>query len=301
MTSTTSKRTSWFWRLAVAAGLWLAAIAASAQILDRVDVNVVGNDAVLRIEFNVLVQYLRNVPVSHGTAVRIYFQITGANDQGAGVVEEERRAQPDKLLPQFRVTYPAQLPGIQRYIDVVFDAAVDFRVQPEGNNRFLVYVRLSPQQLEKLRAARSAGRTAPATTTPTAAPPATAPQVTPPATTPLPAPPPTAAATIAPSAVQPPVSRPSRGGSSASATCFGRTDHNATRRGPSDHNAARSGRTDHNATRRGPSDHNATRRDRTDRNTSGAGDCGAPRRVAASHRVDRSRLRRRQAGGDGHR
>ncbi len=203
MTSTTSKRTSWFWRLAVAAGLWLAAIAASAQILDRVDVNVVGNDAVLRIEFNVRVQYLRNVPVSHGTAVRIYFQITGANDQGLGVVEEERRAQPDKLLPQFRVTYPAQLPGIQRYIDVVFDAAVDFRVQPEGNNRFLVYVRLSPEQLEKLRAARPAVRAAPATPTPTVSPPAAAPQVAQPT-----APPSTAAPTVAPSAVQTPVTAP---------------------------------------------------------------------------------------------
>ena len=150
MSSAKAKRPSWPWRLALAATLWFAAVAAPAQILDRVDVNVVGDDALLRIEFNVLVQYLRNVPASHGTAVRVYFQITGANDQGLGVVEEERRAQPDKLLPQFRVTYPAQLPSIQRYIDVVFDAAVDFRVQPEGNNRILVYVRLSPEQLEKL-------------------------------------------------------------------------------------------------------------------------------------------------------
>ena len=196
MTGTKSKWTSWFWRLAVATGLWLCAIAASAQILDRVDVNVVGNDAVLRIEFNVLVQYLRNVPTSHGTAVRIYFQITGANDQSAGVVEEERRAQPDKLLPQFRVTYPAQLPSIQRYIDVVFDAAVDFRVQPEGNNRFLVYVRLSPEQLEKLRAAKPADRAAPRAPSPSAV------------HSPVPLPPSTPPATAAPITTTPSVAAP---------------------------------------------------------------------------------------------
>ncbi len=112
---------AWLWQLAVAAALCLAAVAAQAQIIDRVDVNVVGDDALVRIEFNVLIQYLRHVPTSHGTAVRVYFQVTGANDQSLGVVEEERRAQPNKLLPQVRVVYPAQLPSVQRYIDVMFD------------------------------------------------------------------------------------------------------------------------------------------------------------------------------------
>src|SRR5512143_1929894 len=63
----------WFarlWQLALAAIVWLAAAAVQAQILDRVDVDVAGDDARVRIEFNVLIQYLRHVPSSHGSAVR---------------------------------------------------------------------------------------------------------------------------------------------------------------------------------------------------------------------------------------
>jgi tetratricopeptide (TPR) repeat protein len=191
-----AKRIAWLRQLAVAAALWLTAAAAQAQILDRVDVNVVGDDAVVRIEFNVLTQYLRHVPTSHGSAVRVYFQITGANDQGLGVVEEERRAQPSNLLPQIRVIYPAQLPSVQRYIDVVFESAVDFRVQPEGNNRILVYVRLSPEQLERLRGPKPAPVAPPAVSPPSAAPSTTVP--------PAAAPPTAAPVTVAPPAVTPP-------------------------------------------------------------------------------------------------
>ena len=179
------KRFARLWQFALGSLLWLAAFAAHAQILDRVNVDVAGDEARVRIEFNVLIQYLRHVPSSHGSAVRIYFQITGANDQGLGVVEEERRAQPSKMLPNFRVIYPAQLPSVQRYIDVVFESAADFRVQPEGNNRLLVYVRLSPEQRERLRAATPAISAPPVTTTPAVTPPTLTapPAITPPATT----------------------------------------------------------------------------------------------------------------------
>ncbi len=192
-----SRRVARLWRVAAAAALWLFAVSVQAQLLDRVDVSVVGDDALVRIEFNVLIQYLRHVPTSHGTAVRVYFQITGANDQSAGLVEEERRAQPNKLLPRVQVVYPAQLPSVQRYIDVSFDSAVDFRVQPEGNNRLLVYVRLTPEQLEALRGAKPPERPAPSVT----APPSPGPSVSaPPASAPsAPAPPTAAPSTPAPS------------------------------------------------------------------------------------------------------
>jgi tetratricopeptide (TPR) repeat protein len=151
---------------------------------------------------------LRHVPSSHGSAVRIYFQITGANDQGLGVVEEERRAQPSKVLPNFRVIYPAQLPSVQRYIDVIFESAADFRVQPEGNNRLLVYIRLSPEQLQKLRASQPASGAPPASAAPpVTTPPATAPPVTTPPVVAPPAAPPAAAtptATTALAALPPP-------------------------------------------------------------------------------------------------
>ncbi len=187
-----------------------------AQLLDRVDVSVAGDDAVVRIEFNVLIQYLRNVPTSHGTAVRVYFQITGASDQSVGVVEEERRAQPNNLLPKIQVRYPAQLPSVQRYIDVAFDSAVDFRVQPEGNNRLLIYVRLTPEQLEALRGAKPVDRSTPiapsAPALPAPAPPAAVPSppVTAPSAPAVPAPAPTAPAAPSPTppVIAPPATAP---------------------------------------------------------------------------------------------
>ncbi len=169
----TSIRISRLLQLALALALYVAAVAAQAQIIDTVDVHVEGNDAVIRIQFAALIQYLRHVPANHGTAVRVYFQITAADDTSAGLVEEERRAQPNRLLPPFRVVYPAQRPGVQRYIDVLFESSVNFRVQPEGNHSILVYVALTPDQLEKLRAAKPAAAAPSAVPPFAAAPPAT--------------------------------------------------------------------------------------------------------------------------------
>lgn len=158
--------------LALVAVLWLFAVVAHAQIIDTVDVRAQGDDAVIRIKFSVLIQYLRHVPADRGTAVRIFFQITAANDSSAGIVEEERRAQPSKLLPRFRVIYPSQRPGVQRYIDVVFDQAVDFRVQPEGNSTILVSVPLAapPEKPQESKPAAPAATATPAERKPVAPP-----------------------------------------------------------------------------------------------------------------------------------
>jgi hypothetical protein len=150
---------AWAWIVAIAA--LTMTFAAYAQIIDTVEVRQQGDDAVIRVNFAVLIQYLRHVPAEHGTAVRIFFQITGGDTSALGLITEERRPQPTNLLPKFRVIYPAQAPGPQRFIDVVFDSAVDFRVSPQGNSTLLVYVRLSPEKLEELRGARTPAAAAP--------------------------------------------------------------------------------------------------------------------------------------------
>ena len=141
-----------FLQVALAALIWLVAASVEAQILDTVDVRQEGNDAVVRVKFAVLIQYLRNVPTDRGSALRVFFQITASDDTAQGVVEEERRAPPTDLVPRFRVLYPPQRPAVQRFIDIHFDEAVSFRVQPEGNRTIAISIPLSAAQLKRLGA-----------------------------------------------------------------------------------------------------------------------------------------------------
>ena len=148
-----SRWPAWPVRAALAALICLVAAAAQAQVLDNVDVRVEGSDAVIRVRFAVFIQYLRHVPTSQGSAVRVFFQVTASDDTAAGLVEEERRAQPTNLVPRFRVLYPAQRPSTQRYIDILFDSPVTFRLQPEGNRTIALSIPLSPAQVKRPGAA----------------------------------------------------------------------------------------------------------------------------------------------------
>jgi hypothetical protein len=56
---------------------------AHAQILDSVEVSAEGGNAVVRIRFNVLIQYLRHVPANRGQTIQAFFQIT-ASDEDRG-------------------------------------------------------------------------------------------------------------------------------------------------------------------------------------------------------------------------
>ncbi len=149
----------WLARRALAAMVWVVAAAAQAQVLDNVDVTQDGTNAVVRIRFAVLIQYLRHVPVDTGDAIRVFFQITASDDAGAGRVEEERRPQPNDLLPRMRVVYPAQAPGVQRRIDILFDQPVKFRLRPLDNHTLELLIPLSDEQRARSTAGPGAPRT----------------------------------------------------------------------------------------------------------------------------------------------
>src|SRR5678816_2758473 len=76
---------------------------AHAQILDSVEVSAEGGNAVVRIRFNVLIQYLRHVPANRGQTIQAFFQITASDETAATIVEEERRPPPTDLVPRLRV------------------------------------------------------------------------------------------------------------------------------------------------------------------------------------------------------
>ena len=125
---------------------------ASAQLLDSVEVTTDGTSALVRIKFQVLVQYIRHVPANEGSLIQVYFQITArGEDPARGVVEEQRRPNPTDLVPSLTVTYPSQAPSQLRRIDVQFASPVRFRLRTEGTSTFVLVIPLTDEQIAKLK------------------------------------------------------------------------------------------------------------------------------------------------------
>ena len=153
----TERQVGWGHRIAMALFAALAAFGASAQVLDRVEVTAEGANAVVRIRFNVQIQYLRHAPQARGSTIQTFFQITIPDDSATTVVEEERRPPPQDLVPRFRVVYPSQPPGLQRRIEIVFETPVEFRLRPEDSRTLLLLIPLTADQIDKLRPLAPAG------------------------------------------------------------------------------------------------------------------------------------------------
>jgi len=96
----------WVCVIAVVA-LSVHAPAASAQLLDSVEVTHDGANALVRVKFAALIQYIRHVPANEGSLIQVYFQITAGDEASRTVVEEQRRPNPTDLVPAFTVTYPS--------------------------------------------------------------------------------------------------------------------------------------------------------------------------------------------------
>ncbi len=126
------------------------AIPASAQLLDSVNVTNDGANAVVRIKFAALIQYIRHAPASEGSVVQVYFQITAGDEASRTVIEEQRRPNPTDLVPSFTVTYPSQPPGLLRRLDIKFASPVRFRLRPEDASSIVLLIPLSDEQIAKL-------------------------------------------------------------------------------------------------------------------------------------------------------
>jgi tetratricopeptide (TPR) repeat protein len=135
----------------VAACIAAYAPTTQAQLLDRVEVSDDGANAVIRIKFAALVQYIRHAPASEGSLVQIYFQITAGDEASRTVVEEQRRPNPTDLVPPFTVSYPAQPPGLLRRIDVQFASSVRYRVRTDDKATIILLVPLSDEQIARLK------------------------------------------------------------------------------------------------------------------------------------------------------
>ena len=123
--------------LAWIALLWPAS--AIADTLGQIDVVEEGPNAVIRIGFNVRVQYLRHAPTDGGDLLQVFFQVIG-DGEGPSVVPEFRRSRPNSLYPGFTVTYPLQPTQIVKKLVIRFKKPVKFKVRPGSDPYYLEVV-----------------------------------------------------------------------------------------------------------------------------------------------------------------
>jgi tetratricopeptide (TPR) repeat protein len=93
----------------LAALCWLAmALPALAAILDEPESLTEGSDAVVRVHFDVRVQYQRHVPTGTADLVEVYFQVIGANVTPTPGVEEQVSTPEHGRVPAVTISYPVQ-------------------------------------------------------------------------------------------------------------------------------------------------------------------------------------------------
>ncbi len=119
-------------RLAIGVAALLMAAGARGEILNEADVRAEGNDAVVRVQFGVRVQYLAHAPLGTSDLVDIYFLIVSNNAQQTDV-EEFRKLSGRGAFPAVTVTYPVQVTQTTKRIRVRFSHPVKFRVRPSGS------------------------------------------------------------------------------------------------------------------------------------------------------------------------
>lgn len=136
--SQTHRGMRWGWaRLCtqwVAALGWLAAVTpALAAILDEPESLTEGSDAVVRVHFDVRVQYQRHAPTGTADLVEVFFQIVGPNLTLSPGVQEQVKTPEHDRVPAVTITYPIQPdPGnltLVKRITVQFSRRVTFKVR----------------------------------------------------------------------------------------------------------------------------------------------------------------------------
>lgn len=110
--------------------LALASLTASARYLDDVEVeaDAGGKTVLIRVRFNIGVQYLRHVPEKQGEDLQIFLRQT-SGDVPPPIAEEVKAVAATDQTPRFIVSYPLQIGAPTKRLQVKFDKLVQFRVR----------------------------------------------------------------------------------------------------------------------------------------------------------------------------
>jgi hypothetical protein len=119
----------------------VAPMRARSEVLDRVEVKKVGNNAEIQVRFSLRVQYLRHFPLKQGDTLRVYVALVPPNGVIPSAVREQRNSPITDLVPRFTVTFPDQGGSVL----IKFAKPVEFQVRPGADSRSIrVLVPLAP-------------------------------------------------------------------------------------------------------------------------------------------------------------
>jgi len=116
-----------------AAALLLSGVgikAAQAHVIDRIDINRVGDEAEIHIQFDVRIQYLREASLKNGE-IHVFIQLLEADPDSASLLPEAKDSPPTDITPHFSVAYP----GLDSSLIIKFDNEVGYRIRPGGDGR----------------------------------------------------------------------------------------------------------------------------------------------------------------------
>ncbi len=104
--------------------------AAQAHVIDRIDVNHVGDEAEIHIQFDVRIQYLREASLKNGE-IHVFIQLLEADPDSTSLLPEAKDSPPTDITPHFSVAYP----GLDSSLTIKFDHEVSYRVRPGSDGR----------------------------------------------------------------------------------------------------------------------------------------------------------------------
>jgi hypothetical protein len=103
---------------------------AQAHVIDRIDINRVGDEAEIHIQFDVRIQYLREASLKNGE-IHVFIQLLEADPDSASLLPEAKDSPPTDITPHFSVNYP----GLDSSLIIKFDNEVSYRVRPGSDGR----------------------------------------------------------------------------------------------------------------------------------------------------------------------
>lgn len=108
----------------------VAATTANAQVIERIEINQVGDEAEIQIQFITRIQYLRQASFNNGD-VRLYFNLLDVDALDPRLVPESMDSPPSDIAPHFTVSYPE----LDSSLAVKFGRVLSYRVRPGKDGR----------------------------------------------------------------------------------------------------------------------------------------------------------------------
>lgn len=103
---------------------------AHAHVIERIEINHVGDEAEIQILFDVRIQYLREASLNNND-IHIFIKLLEADPDSTRLVPESKESPPSDFAPHFTVSFPE----LDSSLAINFDEKVAYRVQPGKDGR----------------------------------------------------------------------------------------------------------------------------------------------------------------------